>query len=169
MKTQLITLSLLLIYFLTSAQSAELEKRNGFKDIKLGSHIDSVKETVFKKEITNKEGQVSKIYETKHPDYLKIGEVKVDEVELTTYNGLIYIIKVTADKDPRLMKGMEMALGKAEWDLRNDQYFWKATSLNLTFKSIEKNRVELTYNSYPVIQKMKTDLKKKVEEIADDF
>ncbi|MCZ8022887.1 MAG: hypothetical protein O9302_09150 [Cyclobacteriaceae bacterium] len=169
MKTQCITLSLLLFHFMVVAQSAELEKRNGYKDIKLGSHIDSVKECSFKQEITNKEGQVLKVYETKHSDYLKIGEVKVDEVELTTYNGLIYSIKVTAEKDPRLMKGMEMALGKAEWDVRNDQYFWKATSLLLTFKSIEKNKVDLTYTSYPIVQKMKNDLKKKVEEIADDF
>jgi hypothetical protein len=169
MKTQWITLSLLLFQLTAFAQSAELEKRNGYKNIKLGSHIDSVKEASFKKEITNKDGQVSKIYETKHAEYLKIGEVKVDEIEITTYNGLVYIIRVLAEKDPRLMKGMEMALGKAEWDVRNDQYFWKANSLNLTFKSVEKNNVELTYTSYPVIQKMKNDLKKKVEEIADDF
>jgi hypothetical protein len=149
--------------------SVELEKRNGFKDIKLGSMVDSVKGVAFVKEITNKDGQVSKIYLVDSPEYKKIGEVTVNNLELTAYNGLIYIIRVTTDKDLRLMKGMEMALGKAEWDVRNDQYLWKAEKLSLTFKSVDKNSIELTYTSYPILQQMKTDLKKKIEEIADDF
>ncbi|NBW34876.1 MAG: hypothetical protein EBR30_07625 [Cytophagia bacterium] len=83
--------------------------------------------------------------------------------------GLIYIIKVITIKDTRLMKGMELALGKSEWDLRNEQYFWKAENLTLTFKAIEKDKIELTYTSFPVLKKMKDDKKKEVEDIADDF
>ena len=149
--------------------SAELEKRNGFKDIKLGAMVDSVKGVAFKSENTNKEGQLSKIYMVDHPSYKSIGDVIVESVELTTYKGLIYVIKVLTVKDTRLMKGMELALGKAEWDLRNEQYFWKAESLTLTFKAVEKDKIELTYTSLPVLKKMKEDKKKEVEDIADDF
>jgi hypothetical protein len=162
----------LITAFSTTGQtqhSVELEKRNGFKDIKLGSMVDSVKGIVFEKDITSKDGQISKVYSVENPGYKKIGEVTVTNLELTAYKGLIYIIKVTTEKDLRLMKGMEMALGKAEWDVRNDQYVWKAEKLTLTFKSGDKNTIELTYTSFPVQQQMKTDLKKKIEEIADDF
>ncbi len=149
--------------------STELDKRNGFKDIKLGSLVDSVKGVLYKKDVTNKEGQLSKVYMVDHPDYKKIGEVVVEEIELTAYKGLLYIIRVIAVKDLRLMKGMEMALGKAEWDIRNEQYVWKGEKLGLSFKSVEKDKIELTYTYSPVLQKMKEDKKKEVEDIADDF
>lgn len=170
MTTRILLPILLISTNLVIAQnSAELDKRNGFKDIKLGSIVDSVKGLVYKRDITTKDGQVLKVHITEHPDYKKIGEVEVEEVELTSYNSMIHTIKVRTVKDLRLMKGMEMALGKAEWDVRNEQYLWKGTQLGLTFKSVDKNEIELTYTSIPVIQQMKTDLKKKVEEIADDF
>jgi hypothetical protein len=153
----------------TAQYSLELEKRNGFKDIKLGSLVDSIKGASYVNAITSKEGQVSKIYRVKNPAYQSIGEVPVEELELTAYKGLIYIIKVIAEKDTRLMKGMEMALGKSEWDLRNEQYVWKGQSLTLTFKSTDKDKLELTYTSYPVLQKMKEDKKKEIEDIAGDF
>lgn len=162
-------LFLLLSTSLLAQHSAELDKRNGFKDIKLGSSVDSVKGVSFKEDITNKEGQVSKVYKVDYPDYKRIGEVALEELELTAYKGSIYLIKVIAVKDTRLMKGMELALGKSEWDLRNEQYFWKGQNLTLTFKSVEKDKIELLYTSFPVLQKMKEDKKKEVEDIADDF
>ncbi|MCX8491856.1 MAG: hypothetical protein ORN54_12395 [Cyclobacteriaceae bacterium] len=56
---------------------SELAKRNGFKDIKLGSSIDSVKGAVFLKNfIENKEFQ-AKLWEVEHNDYQKIGAVEV--------------------------------------------------------------------------------------------
>lgn len=154
---------------LQAQHNAELDKRNGFKDIKLGTPVDSIKGISFKGEITNKEEQVSKVYKVDNPNYKKIGEVTVEDLELTAYKGLISTIKVVTTKDTRLMKGMEMALGKAEWDLRNEQYFWRGQNLILTFKASEKDKIELTYTSFPLIQKMKEDKKKEVEDIAGDF
>ncbi|GCC50551.1 hypothetical protein SanaruYs_07660 [Chryseotalea sanaruensis] len=170
MKRSLIYLALFFSSGWAVAQnSAELEKRNGFKDIKLGTPIDSIKGATFKSESTNKEGQLSKIYAVDYPVYKNIGDIIVEAVELTTYKGLIYIIKVVTVKDTRLMKGMELALGKSEWDLRNEQYFWKSENLILTFKAVEKDKIELTYTSFPILKKMKDDKKKEVENIADDF
>jgi hypothetical protein len=162
-------LCLLLSTSLLAQHSAELDKRNGFKDIKLGAVVDSIKGISFKEEITNKDGQLSKVYKVDNPNYKKIGEVVVEDLELTAYKGSIYLIKVIAVKDTRLMKGMELALGKSEWDLRNEQYFWKGQNLTLTFKSVEKDKIELLYTSFPILQKMKEDKKKEVEDIADDF
>src|SRR5687768_8013774 len=86
---------------------AELDKRNGFKDIKLGSSIDSVKGFKLKKEFKERDEYPAKLYEVEHPDYEKIGEVKIDKVELKTYKDLIYEINVVTDKDERLMKALE--------------------------------------------------------------
>ena len=165
----LIAMLLFMVSPLLAQHNAELDKRNGFKDIKLGTPVDSIVGISLKGEITNKEEQISKVYKVDHPNYKKIGEVVVDDLELTAYKGLISTIKVLTLKDTRLMKGMELALGKAEWDLRNEQYFWRGQNLILTFKSVEKDKIELTYTSFPLIQKMKEDKKKEVEDIADDF
>src|SRR5882672_5303214 len=56
---------------------AELEKRNGFKDIKLGMVVDSLKGIKFKKEFMEREEFPAKLYTVEHPDYEKIGEVKI--------------------------------------------------------------------------------------------
>ena len=73
--------------------------------------------------------------EVEHPDYERIGEVKVNKVELKTYKDFVYEIKVVAAKDPRLMKALESLYGKADYDVKNDTYFWKTDSLILKFQS----------------------------------
>ncbi len=131
---------------LLAQHNAELDKRNGFKDIKLGTPVDSIKGISLKGEVTNKEEQVSKVYKVDNPNYQKIGEVVVEDLELTAYKGLISIIKVVTE-----------------------QYFWRGQNLILTFKASDKDKIELTYTSFPLIQKMKEDKKKEVEDIAGDF
>jgi hypothetical protein len=81
---------------------------------------------------------------------------------------LIYKIFITTDKDPRLMKALEKAFGKATFVVRTSSYNWKADNLSLYFLA-GKNSIQLTYRSYPLLLKMKADKNKKVELIADDF
>lgn len=147
----------------------ELEKRHGFKDIRLDSHIDSVRGTKLKKDFKEKDEFQAKLYTVEHPDYEKIGEVKVARIELKTYKDIIYEISVITDKDPRVMKALESLYGKAEYDLKNETYFWKTNNLALKFRSEGKNRLELVYTSYLVHKTMKDDKNKKVVDIADDF
>ena len=105
---ELITLLLFSVAATLYAQDVtELERRNGFKEIKLGSSIDSVKDATFKKDITERKEFPAKIYETDHPDYMVIGDVPVKEISLKVYNGLIYEIDVTTPKDPKVMRGLE--------------------------------------------------------------
>lgn len=148
---------------------AELEKRNGFKDIKLGSIADSVKGVKFKKEFKEKDDFPAKLYSVSHPDYSQIGEVKVKDIELKAYKDLIYEIRVLAQKDTRLMKALESLYGKAEYNIIQELYFWKGRDIFLKFKSSGKNLLELTYISYPVHAMMKEDKEKKVDDIANDF
>jgi hypothetical protein len=165
-----ITLSLTLFAFISAAQDlSELEKRNGFKDIRLGMIADSVRGSKLKKEIKERNEYPAKLYTVEHPDYARIGEVKVRNIELKAYNDLIYEISVVVDKDTRLIKALESVYGKADYDMKNETYFWRSENLILKFRSSGKNSLELLYTSFIIHRMMKDDKEKKVDDIADDF
>lgn len=148
---------------------AQLEKRNGFKDIKLGATVDSLKGVKLKKEFMEKNEFPAKLYTVDHPDYAKIGEVDINSIEVKTYKDLIYEIIVITDKDLRMMKAMESLYGKSDYDLKRETYFWKTENIVLKFRSHSKNRLELLYIYLPVLKKMKEDKNQKVDDIANDF
>lgn len=165
-------LFILFIFFQVAGlaqDDSELAKRNGFKDIQLGTPVDSVVGSKFKKDIKEKNEYPAALYEVDNPEYKSIGEVKVKKVELKVYKGLIYQIDVITNKDTRLMKGMEKAYGKPKYILPTDSYNWVADSLSLTFKDHSKKEIKLTYRSYPVLKMMRVDKGKKIDDIADDF
>lgn len=148
---------------------AELEKRNGFKDIKLGISVDSIQVSKLKKEFKERDEFPAKLFDVVNPAYEKIGEVAVKSVELKTYKDLIYEIQVVVDKDIRVMKALESLYGKSEYDMKSEIYFWKTPNLILKFGSHGKRHLELTYISFPIHKMMKEDKEKKVENIAEDF
>jgi hypothetical protein len=155
----------------TLAQSeAELDKRNGFKDIKLGMSVDSVQGVKEKKEFKEKDNvHPSKLWEVDHPDYTAIGEIKIHKIELKSYRSLIYEILVITEKDPRLMRAMENVYGSATYDAKNNNYFWKSESMILTYGSKSKRELQLEYRSFIVPKMMVEDRAKKIDNIADDF
>ena len=149
---------------------AELERRNGFKDLKLGMHIDSVKgEKKFKKDFKEQDEFPAKLYSVQDAGLEKIGEITVTRIEVKTYKDLVYQIDVITNKDPRLMKALESIYGLAGYDMKKETYFWKGETLILKFKSASRNQLEMIYTSYPILAMMKEDKGKKVEDIADDF
>ena len=91
------------------------------------------------------------------------------KIELKTYKDLIYEIRVVAHKDPRLMKALESLYGEADYDIKNETYFWKTENLILKFQSEGKNQLELLYVSLTLLKSMKDDKDKKVDDIANDF
>lgn len=148
----------------------ELERRNGFKDLRLGMHIDSVKgEKKLRQEFLEQGEFNASLYTVSAPEYERIGEISVKKIEARTYKGLVYQINVITDKDPRLMKALESVYGRAVYDLKGDTYFWKGNTLSLKFRSYSRNQLEMIYSSYVVFQMMKDDKARKVEDIADDF
>ena len=148
---------------------SELDKRNGFKGIKLGYPIDSIQGSKLQKEFKERNEYPAKLYEVDHPDYQTIGEVKITKIELKTYKDLIYEIRVIAHKDPRLMKALESLYGEADYDIKNETYFWKTENIILKFQSEGKNRLELLYVSLTLLKSMKDDKDRKVDDIANDF
>lgn len=170
MRNGIILCTLLFMTSLVSAQdAAELARRNGFKDIKLGSPIDSIKGAVFKKEIKEKNEFPAKLYEVENENLMKIGEVKVRSIELKTYKDLVYEIVVITHKDTRLMKGMVKSFGEPKYILTTDSYNWLADNLSLTFRDHSKHEIRLTYRCYPVLKMMLADKGKKIDDIAEDF
>ncbi|MEO7991898.1 MAG: hypothetical protein ABI663_20250 [Chryseolinea sp.] len=148
---------------------SELDKRNGFKDIKLGISVDSIQGTKLKKEFKERDEFPAKLFDVENPAYERIGEVPVKSVELKAYKNLIYEIHVVVDKDVRVMKALESLYGKSEYDMKGEIYFWKTSNLVLKFGSHGKHHLELTYISYPIHKMMKEDKDKKVDNIAEDF
>jgi hypothetical protein len=170
MKLQFLLVTLFIsVRLLAQEDLTELDRRNGFKDIKMVMPVDSVRGTRLKKEFNEKGNHPARLYTIEDPAYERIGEVKVNRIEVKTYKGLIYEILVLTEKDPRLMKGMESALGKPVYNVRDESYTWGGKNLSLKFKAASKNELELLYWSYVVQKMMQEDKKKKIDDIADDF
>ena len=148
---------------------SELEKRNGFKDIKLGMIADSVKGVKFKKDIKEKDEFPAKEYTVDHPDFANIGEVKVSKIEIKAYKDLVYEISVITSKDTRLMKALESIYGKSEYDIKRAVYFWRTDNIVLVFQPHGHFHFELLYTSYSIFKMMKADKNQKVDDIANDF
>lgn len=169
---RLLNLIIVFIFAWLTTQSqdlSELEKRNGFKDIKLGTIIDSLKGYKLKKKFMEQNEFPAKLYSVEHPDYAKIGEVKVNKVEVKTYKDLTYEITVVTDKDTRIMKALESIYGKSDYDLKQETYFWRSENIVLKFRSHSKNNLEMVYEYLPAYKKMKEDKNQKVDDIANDF
>lgn len=154
---------------LISQDIQELERRMGFKDIKLGADISTIEGAEFKKEFKNKEDVSAKLYRVVHKNYESIGDIKVRSLELNVYRHKIYEIVVVTDKDPRLMKSLEEAFGRAEYNVRSDSYIWLAESLSLSFTSRSKKELEMVYRSASVIKQMKEDKRKDIKKLSSDF
>ena len=165
-----VSLFLLGVASIASGQNlSELERRNGFKDIKLGAPVDSVKGTVLEKEFKERNEFPASLYRVENEAYANIGEVKVSRVELKSYKDTIYEIGVWTEKDPRLMKALESLYGRADFDMKNETYFWKTENIVLKFRADGKSKLVLTWISPPVHKSMKGDKDKKVDDIANDF
>lgn len=166
----LLNLMVLAVCRLSAQGNPELDRRNGFKDILLGMQADSVKGVRLRKEFTE-EGNVypSQAYDVDHPDYSSIGEIKVKKIEITAYRRQVYLISVTTEKDPRLMKALENIYGLATYDAKNNRYFWKGDSVILSYESKSKRQLIMEYRSLLVPKMMQADREKKIDNIADDF
>jgi hypothetical protein len=170
-----LTQKLLTLLFISSSaclfaqDTAELVRRNGFKDIKLGTLIDSLKGAEFKKDVKEKNEFPARLYEVNNENYKNIGEVKVKSVEVKTYKDLIYEIIVVTDKDTRLMKGMIKSFGEPKYILTTNTYNWLTETLSLTFKDHSKKEIRLTYRSFSLLKMMREDKGKKIDDVAEDF
>lgn len=152
------------------AQTVEgLDERNGFQDIKMCSNIHDYEGLEYKKDIEHTIFPKAKLYEAKSGFYDDIGGLKVFEVTVEAYKDSVYQIKVVVEKDPRLYKGLKKIYGEPKYAYRQGTYKWAGENLRLMFASHSKNKMELTYFSFRMVDKIKEEKKQEVEDIADDF
>ncbi|MEM9390089.1 MAG: hypothetical protein AAGA02_06420 [Bacteroidota bacterium] len=155
---------------LAAAQSvAELDRRNGFKDIKMTSRITDYEGLEFKREIDSEIFPKVYQYVRKKGFYDTIGGIKVFDLEVNTYDSAIYEIRIVTEKNPNLYKALKKNFGQPEYDYRGDKYYWKTDNLRLSYDSHSKTKIEMVYFSYLMTAKLKEDKQQVVEDIADDF
>jgi len=165
-----ITLGLLMIQINLFGQDLEeLDRRNGFKDIKLGSNVEQYEGLVLVSSAEDESVPEGKRYTPQSGYYQDIGGIKITGLDVNVYRLQIYSISVKTVKDPNLLKALRKAFGQPAQILGNSSYEWKTDKLILVYRSYSKQEIELFYNSFDMRKKMKEDKDKKVQEIADDF
>jgi hypothetical protein len=169
MKLLIICFSILLSLTLYGQDVSELERRKGFKDIKLEKKISDIEGAEFKKDLKEKGEFPAKLYRVSNKEYESIGDIRVRSLELKAYNEKIYEIIVVTDKDPRLMKSLEEAFGQAAYNVRSETYTWLAESLSLSFTSKSKKELQLIYRSANVLKEMNADKKEDIKKMSSDF
>lgn len=171
LKNKIIVICLLLCFsFAATAQSiSELDKRNGFKDIKLNSPISQYGGLEFKKEIEDELYKEAKLYVAKKGFYESIGSIKVFDVEVKTFKDSIFQIIVVTQKNPNLYKGLKKAFGEPEYHLRKEFHHWTGENLRLSYVPYQKDKLELTYDSFLMREKLKEVKEEVIEDIISDF
>lgn len=163
-------LILLSIQASTFAQGIEeLEKRNGFKDIKLASSVDQYDGLEFVEEIDDEKFGKLQIYTRKKEHYTSIGSIPIKDLTVRVYNGEVYQIQVLIPKDPKMYGGLKQAFGPPKFDIVNNDYFWAADSLKLIYRSYDKKVLEMLYHSRVIDRKLEMEKDEEIEDIASDF
>jgi len=148
----------------------ELDKRNGFKDIKLLSSASEYEGLELDKtEVDDETFPNTSIYNAKKGYYESIGNLKIHDLEVFAYKDSIYKIIVITEKDPKLYKGMKKLFGEPEYAYGTERYYWNTDKLKLAYSSHSRNKIEMEYFSYLMVEKRKQEKKQAVEEIVDDF
>ncbi|MBL6447444.1 hypothetical protein JMN32_14090 [Fulvivirga sp. 29W222] len=147
----------------------ELDRRNGFKDIKMASSITTYEGLEYKKDIEDKVFPEAKLYTSKKGYYENIGSLKIFDLEVKVYKDSIFEIKVITEKDPNLYKGLKRAFGEPKFAYRTNKYYWKSERLKLLYSSYSNNKIEMVYRSFLMNNKLKEEKQQVVEEIVDDF
>lgn len=158
---------LLISTFCLAQSNAELDKRNGFKDIKLLTNATALSTLAYAQEI--KDQPFTAVYKPVNGAYPNIGEVAIKEIEVLTYKNLIYQITITTEKDPQLFKGLEKAFGKARHSVVDNYYYWQGSIVRLSFLSVGKKKVQFTYYAPGIKDIRKADAVKKVEDLSSEF
>ena len=160
----LLIVSSTLVY---SQDVSELEKRFGFKDIKLESEISEYPQL----ELTNHKHTTEgvEIYQATKDSYPSIGDIKVFDVNVMAYEGKIFEITVVTKKDANLYKGLEKAFGKPQNTVGYGAYTWKTDKLSLVFRSHSKSKLELKYHSFAYEQWLKETKEERIKEVSSDF
>ena len=164
----LITLLLLGISVSSFSQfSKELDKRNGFKDIKILTDVTSYPGLEYWKE--DKSQIDHAIYRATNGNYEKIGEVDIYKITVYTYRKLIFKIEVTTANNEKLYRSFEKAYGKLNSSLAASYSYWDGEKVRLNYETLGSKKIKLTYLSKQIKQMIALDKKKAIDTLSSEF
>lgn len=147
--------------------SEELDKRNGFKDIKLLSDVTTYPGLEYWKDDKSKADHA--IYRSKKGSYEKIGDVEVYKITVYSYRDLVYEIEVVASKNEKLFRSFEKAYGKINSSLAASYSYWDGKKVRLNYETVGSKKIKLTYRSKQIKQMIALDKKKAVDSLSTEF
>jgi hypothetical protein len=164
----LITLLFLVISVSSFSQfSAELDKRNGFKDIKILTDVTSYPGLEYWKNDKSKEDHA--LYRAKNGSYEKIGNVEIYKITIYTYRSLIFKIEVITANNEKLFRSLEKAYGKLHSSLAASYSYWDGEKVRLNYETLGSKKIKLTYLSKQIKQMIALDKKKAVDSLSSEF
>lgn len=164
----LITLLFLVISVSGFSQfSTELDKRNGFKDIKILTDVTSYPGLKYWKE--DKSQADHAIYRATNGNYEKIGDVEIYKITVYTYRKLIFKIEVTTANNETLFRSLEKAFGNINSSLAASYSYWDGENLRLKYETLGSKKIKLTYLSKRIKQMIALDKKKAIDNLSSEF
>ncbi|MGK7390350.1 MAG: hypothetical protein ACNS60_08360 [Candidatus Cyclobacteriaceae bacterium M2_1C_046] len=169
MRYIILSLSLFFTLQLAAQNVAELDKRNGFQDIKMASAIKSYEGLEYKKDVENEIFPGAKLYVPKKGFYENIGELKIYDLEVLVYEDSIFQVTVITKKDRLLYKGLKTAFGEPEFSMRTGKSQWNGNKVRLIYDDHSKKKMEMIYFSHEMVKKLKKDKKEEIIQMSDEF
>ena len=147
--------------------SKELDKRNGFKDLKILTDVSLYPGLEYWKDDKDKLDHA--IYRAKNGNYKTIGDVEIYKITIYTYRNLIFKIEVITENDEKLYRSLEKAYGKLNSSIAASYSFWDGENLRLNYETIGSKKIKLTYLSKQIKQMIALDKKKAVDSLSSEF
>ena len=169
MKTLLALIFFALAAPLFGQEMAELDRRGGFKDIKLMSDVESYADLEFKKNYKDGRYPGAKLYKRKKGTYGSVGILEVYDLEVKSYKGQIYEIVVVVQKSMGMYRGLVNAFGEPKHSHRTNKNYWHTKDIRLNYHINNKDRIVLEYYSLAMEEVRKKEQKERLQELVDDF
>ena len=147
--------------------SKELDKRNGFKDLKLLTDVTTYTGLEYWKDDKSKADHA--FYKAKKGSYELIGDVEIYKITVYTYKNKIFRIEVITPNDEKLYRSLEKAYGKINSSIAASYSFWDGENLRLNYETIGSKKIRLTYLSKQIKQIIARDKKKAVDSLSSEF
>ena len=152
---------------LLAQNSQELDNRNGFQDIELLTDISTKVELEHWK--PQKDKPRHDLYRPAKGAYESIGNVRIYKLIVYTYRNLAYKIEIITQKDEQLFRSLEKAFGKIKYSMGSQISYWEGENVRLTYESLSKSKIKLTYSAKGINQIIAADKKKAIDSLSSEF
>ena len=147
--------------------SEELDKRNGFKDLKILTDVASYPGLEYWKDDKDKPNHA--IYKAVKGRYENIGDVEIYKITVYAYRNQIFKIEVITANNEKLYRSLEKAYGKINSSIAASYSFWDGEKVRLNYETLGAKKIKLTYLSKQIKQMIALDKKKAVDSLSSEF